>query len=105
MITTVLLVGSDGQTSPCPSCRYVSCVPFPFGTENKWWNCDDCDFAVADLVKLHATSVNYDRIDLTCPDGEIEFIVITSEQISDREKIRSNLPKYCRDNCEEVYAS
>lgn len=80
-------------------------MPFPFGTENKWWNCDDCDFAVADLVKLHAISVNYDRIDLTCPDGQISLIDITEEQISDREAVRSMLPKYCRDNCDEVYVN
>jgi len=105
MITTVLLVGSDGSTSPCPNCRYVSCVPFPFGAENKWWNCDDCDFAVADLVKLHATSTNYDRIDMTCPNGDISLIDISSEQISDREVVRIRLPKYCRDNCEELFAN
>lgn len=105
MITTVLLVQSDGSTSPCPSCRYVSCVPFPFRTEDKWWNCDDCDFAVADLVKLHATSVNYDRIDMTCPDGEIELIDITEEQLSDREEIRLKLPQYCRNNCDEVFSN
>ncbi|CAB9516058.1 Inactive rhomboid protein 1 [Seminavis robusta] len=105
MITTVLLVGSDGATSPCPSCRYVSCVPFPFGAENKWWNCDDCDFAVADLVKLHATSVAYDRIDLTCPDGEIALIDITTENISDREEARGMLPKFCRDHCADVFSN
>jgi membrane associated rhomboid family serine protease len=103
MITTVLLVGSDGSTSPCPSCRFISCVPFPIGTENKWWNCDDCDFAVADLIKLHATSVNYDRIDLTCPNGEISFIDIAEEQLADREVIRRKLPKYCRANCDDVF--
>jgi hypothetical protein len=105
MITTVLLVQSDGSTSPCPSCRYISCVPFPFGAENKWWNCDDCDFAVADLVKLRATSVNYDRIDMTCPDGEIEFIDIEEDQLADREDIRRKLPKYCRDYCDDVFSN
>jgi membrane associated rhomboid family serine protease len=105
MITTVLLVGSDGSTSPCPSCRYISCVPFPIGTENKWWNCDDCDFAIADLVKLHATSVNYDRIDLTCPNGDIALIDITSKNITDREAVRRDLPKFCRDSCDEVFSN
>lgn len=29
MTTTIILVESDGATSPCNGCRYVSCVPFP----------------------------------------------------------------------------
>ena len=105
MVTTVLLVGSDGATSPCSACRYISCVPFPFGTENKWWNCDDCDFAIADLVKLHATSVAFDRIDLTCPNGDISLIDISQEQISDGSAVQNDLPKYCRAHCEDHFAN
>lgn len=104
MVTTILLVESDGVTSPCPSCRYASCVPFPFWAEYKWWNCDDCDFAVADLIKLHADSDNYDRIDLTCPSGEVTLIDVTNDLLSDREQIRRDLPKYCRSHCESVFA-
>jgi len=29
MTTTVLLVQSNGGSSPCPACRYISCIPFP----------------------------------------------------------------------------
>lgn len=29
MTTTIILAQSDGTTSPCSSCRYISCVPFP----------------------------------------------------------------------------
>lgn len=105
MITTVLLVGSDGHTSPCSACRYVSCVPFPFGAENKWWNCDDCDFATADLVKLSETSVAFDRIDLTCPNGDISFIDISAEQITDGASMERELPKYCRDHCDDHFAN
>lgn len=37
MITTAVLVDTDVGKSPCPSCRYVSCVPFPpwAGEDNK----------------------------------------------------------------------
>jgi membrane associated rhomboid family serine protease len=35
MTTTVLLVDSDGATSPCSECRYVSCVPFPPWSDGK----------------------------------------------------------------------
>lgn len=35
MVTTAVLVDSGGGSSPCPGCRYVSCVPFP-PWESKW---------------------------------------------------------------------
>lgn len=104
MITTVLLVQSDGTTSPCPSCRFVSCVPFPFGSEHKWWHCDDCNAAVADLIKFRATSTYYDRIDMTCPDGEMTLINITDAKLSDTDGIRRKLPTYCRKNCDDVFS-
>jgi membrane associated rhomboid family serine protease len=37
MVTTVVLVQSDGVSSPCHGCRYISCVPFPPAVEEKWW--------------------------------------------------------------------
>ena len=37
--SSVLLSRSDGSTSPCEECRFISCVPFPFWKENKWWEC------------------------------------------------------------------
>jgi len=103
MITTILLVGSDGATSPCPGCRYFSCIPFPFGAKEKWWNCDDCDSAKADLVKLRATSVSYDRLDLICPNGDVALIDISGEEIYDDSTVE--LPKYCRDNCADRFAN
>ena len=39
LVSSLLLMNSDGYTSPCESCRYISCVPFPFWTEDKWWDC------------------------------------------------------------------
>jgi membrane associated rhomboid family serine protease len=36
MTTTIILVQSDGTTSPCSSCRYFSCVPFPPWTAGTW---------------------------------------------------------------------
>lgn len=36
MTTSVILVNSDGATSPCSACRYVSCVPFPPWSEGKF---------------------------------------------------------------------
>lgn len=105
MLTTILLVESDGMTSPCNGCRYVSCVPFPPWTEKKFWHCDDCDQVTADAKKADSNSQFFDSLDLTCPDGQIESIDIKDESISDREDIRKNLPTYCRANCEYVFFS
>ena len=47
VIVSLLILGrSDGTTTPCPSCRYISCAPFPFWTEDKWFYCDGCDSIV-----------------------------------------------------------
>lgn len=37
MVTTILLVESAGGNSPCNACRYISCVPFPPWSADKWW--------------------------------------------------------------------
>mmetsp|Transcript_6455 Transcript_6455/g.9308 ORF Transcript_6455/g.9308 Transcript_6455/m.9308 type:complete len:336 (-) Transcript_6455:98-1105(-) len=103
MITTVILVESDGATSPCHACRYVSCIPFPPLKENKWWYCDDCGSVAADANKVNEQAEFFDSLDLTCPDGQIERISIAAEMITDQEVIRRKLPAYCRNFCESVY--
>lgn len=41
-IAAYFLAKSDGETSPCTKCLYLSCVPFPFWEEpgDRWWHCD-----------------------------------------------------------------
>lgn len=39
LASSLLLLKSDGNSSPCDSCRFISCAPFPFWTEDKWWDC------------------------------------------------------------------
>ena len=39
LISSILLLKSDGYHAPCENCRYMSCAPFPFWTEDKWWDC------------------------------------------------------------------
>jgi hypothetical protein len=34
---TTLISMKDGEMFKCRRCRYVSCAPFPFWTEDKWW--------------------------------------------------------------------
>jgi hypothetical protein len=42
IITAIILLGGDGTTNPCPSCTWLSCVPFPPAANEKWWFCDQC---------------------------------------------------------------
>lgn len=105
MVTTVILVNSDGVTSPCPGCRYVSCVPFPPNAQDKWWYCDDCDVVTADLFQAGDGSGLYEEIDLNCPNGEVVEIAILDANITDKEVLRQALPGYCRMHCDEVIAS
>jgi membrane associated rhomboid family serine protease len=105
MVTTVVLVQSDGVSSPCHGCRYISCVPFPPRADEKWWYCDDCDFVVADLFVDGAGSGLYQEIELECPNGDIETIDIAQEGWYEREAIRRALPTYCRNHCDDVFAT
>jgi hypothetical protein len=102
MVSTVWLATSNPGETPCKNCRYISCVPFPFNKEDKWWYCDDCDFVVANLYKPQGADY-YERVDLTCPDKTVEMIDVSAEEISDKEDIRRNLPSYCRDFCDDVF--
>ncbi|KAG7364056.1 rhomboid family protein [Nitzschia inconspicua] len=103
MVTTVVLVQSDGVTSPCPGCRYISCIPFPPNAKEKWWYCDDCDVVIADLYQ--SSGGLYEQINLFCPNGEVEEIQIAGDGIHDKEVLRRALPSYCRAHCDEVFAS
>ena len=104
VITTVVLVQSDGVTSPCHGCRYISCVPFPPNADEKWWECDDCDFVTADLFARPDDGM-YEEIALTCPDGQIETIDVSEKQWYEKDHVRQALPSYCRDVCENVFAT
>uniref|UniRef100_A0A7S1YHZ9 rhomboid protease n=1 Tax=Grammatophora oceanica TaxID=210454 RepID=A0A7S1YHZ9_9STRA len=103
MVTVVVLVESEGgRTTPCSGCRYVSCVPFPPWSQDKWWYCDDCNIVTADALRSDNSEV-YEFLDLTCPNGVIERINITDDELSDRNVVRQHLPAYCRSTCESVY--
>ena len=105
MISTALLVESDGGSSPCSNCRYVSCVPFPFwaAEDRKWWYCDDCDRVKGDVTQDDETGY-YDVLALTCPNGATENIDLTGQNIEDSEWLRNQLPTFCRQNCDSLFA-
>ena len=90
----VLLLDSDGRTTVCPRCRYLSCAPFPFWTNDPWWNCDECDQSLASIVRLRNTS----ELDLTCPNGDIVTIALMDPD-PDRDDIRNQIIGYCRQLC------
>ena len=103
MVSTIILVESDGATSPCSNCRYVSCVPFPPWSDEKWWFCDDCDQVAADAHKRDADSLIYSTLELTCPDGKIKWIDIAEDTITVATDLVPELPNYCRAHCESVF--
>lgn len=105
MATTIVLVQSDGVTSPCHGCRYISCVPFPPNADEKWWYCDDCDIVTADIFQSTDGTGLYEQVNINCPNGEIEEIPIDDEGIYDKEELRRLLPSMCRNQCDEVFGS
>jgi membrane associated rhomboid family serine protease len=97
LIATIILMEGDGQYTPCPSCTWLSCVPFPpwQGAANKWWYCDDCERVTANIIQepnLH--------LELICPDGTSVAVGIETEfSAIDRNQLIKELPSYCREYC------
>lgn len=105
IITIVILAESDGnRIINCRSCRYVSCVPFPFwaDSDSKWWYCDDCDLVSADASQNSVTGF-YNSMNLTCPDGQSVFIDLIENRINDQQYLSKQLPKFCRDFCDNLF--
>jgi hypothetical protein len=90
----VLLLESDGRTTVCPSCRYISCAPFPFWTKEPWWYCDECEQAQIRIVPFRTFS----ELELTCPNGDIVTIELMDPDPV-RDEIQNQIPGYCRQLC------
>ena len=101
MVTTGVLASMSSDSTPCSKCRYVSCIPFPPFREEKWWYCDDCAFVTGTLYKDNDGDAMYTTLELTCPNKAVESIPINT---TDRQAIIHDLPSYCREWCDEVYA-
>eukprot|EP00977_Amphora_coffeiformis_P020724 scaffold8450_cov215-Amphora_coffeaeformis.AAC.6 len=88
-----LLMNNDGEPL-CENCSYLSCVPFPFWEEKKWWDCDKCDLTIGKIDRFTPTTV----VDLSCPGfGTIQVDLL--ETVVDRTLIQSNFSSYCREYC------
>jgi len=106
IIFSIVLLEGDGTTSPCTSCRYASCVPFPPWADdaNKWWYCDDCERVTGSAQRNTQTGM-YEAIQIACPDGESITINLEEDAVTNSKSLlEDDLPHYCRDYCDEVYA-
>lgn len=96
MATSIWLATSEPGANPCSGCRYISCVPFPFFREQKWWYCDDCDFATGNLYR---TGSVYSMVEINCPDESVVTVDISDDNIMDPADARRMLPSFCQDHC------
>jgi len=78
-VTTWLFEFSNGYTTVCHGCRYVSCVSMPFWVDinERWWHCDDCMQAYG-TATFNEDEGGYFQVDLTCPNGDV--VVVAPEQ-------------------------
>lgn len=99
-ITGTLLSQSDGIKSPCHKCRYISCIPFPFWSKDKWWYCDGCDAVSGKVFHRNDDDVIFSNLDLFCPEGgETVEIDISGGQYKDTSDVQKILAGYCREYC------
>ena len=96
IIAAIILLNGDGETTPCPDCTWLSCVPFPPWEEksNKWWYCDDCATVTAEIVQRP-----YRHLELDCPGGSLATVNLTLAELADRKQLQKELPSYCREYC------
>ena len=98
VLSSVLLSQSDGFQAPCYSCRSISCAPFPFWSEEKWWDCDWCNYVEGDVIKTRGDEF-YSELILMCPNGKVAHTDILDAKYSDMADIAEDLPDYCRKIC------
>ena len=96
-----LLMNGDGQTSPCPACDALSCMPFPPWGEydDKWWYCDDCGAVTAD-ARINPATSEFDQLTINCPKGGSATLLFEDYEFeTDRAWLESKLPQLCRQHC------
>ncbi|KAL7562877.1 hypothetical protein ACA910_000253 [Epithemia clementina (nom. ined.)] len=92
-LTSLSLANYDGNEALCKNCKYVSCAPFPFWTNDPWWYCDNCD-------KTHASWTvyfNYTIITMTCPYGGEVIREFAGQMTGD--DVMGKLTGLCRSYC------
>jgi len=99
--SSVKLSQSDGGTVPYPEITpYVSCVEFPFWTEEKWWHCDECatKTITANLFKIDDSAV-YNEMELHCPNGSMVVGNVTEFGFENASQFSPELQGLCRKLC------
>jgi membrane associated rhomboid family serine protease len=104
-VAMMFLRQSDGTTSPCPNCRYVSCIPLPRpwkpNAENNWWNCDGCAGVTATAFKGRGDNNRYYvNLEVFCPNGNLIEVDISEEQYTTVDQVNTALPALCGEFCE-----
>ena len=99
IVAAIILLRGDGATTPCPSCTWMTCVPFPPWKDygDRWWYCDDCGRVTADIITYPSPHLAID-----CPDGTSVPVEIAAD--FDRDALERDLPDYCRQYCPDVNA-
>lgn len=99
IVAVVILLESDGTTTPCPSCNWLSCVPFPpwESQSEKWWYCDDCGMVTAEIIQTPSLHLQMD-----CPDGSNVAVGLNASEDVDRNRLEEELPSYCREYCPNI---
>jgi membrane associated rhomboid family serine protease len=104
-VAMMFLRQSDGTTSPCPNCRYVSCIPLPRpwkpNDENNWWNCEGCSGVTATAFKGRGDNSRYFvNLKVFCPNGNLIEVDISEEQYTIVDQVNTALPDLCGEFCE-----
>jgi hypothetical protein len=97
IITLIVLLHGNGQTTLCPSCTWLSCVTLPPWEDatHKWWYCDDCGRVTADIISQPAL-----HLDLHCPsNGKTITVDLSKEPNVSHTELQMRLPSYCREYC------
>ena len=105
-VAVFFLRRSDGTHTPCPKCRYASCMALPKlwkpNDPSNWWTCDGCD-SVKGYV--YWQGIGMDEIlvsaDLHCPAGETVRVDIAEKRYKEMDQAIQALPNLCRAFCNE----
>ncbi len=97
-----ILMYGNGVSTPCKSCRIISCVAFPpwAGNDDKWWYCDDCGGVTADAT-INPETRKFDVLSLNCPYGDV-YTMSIDNQNADKAWLEQQLPSWCRAHCTDI---
>ena len=104
-VAVMFLRRSDGMTSPCPNCRYVSCIPLPRpwkpNDPNNWWNCGGCEGVTAQVFNgsSYYNSKYYVDLEIRCPSGNIVEVDISGERYITLDEVHTDLQDLCHEFC------